>query len=227
MSRFAIFALVALIVLVGCVVITPSAEAVPSCVNAGNVTALGSIGCDLGPLNFSNFVVSPTGVAANIFLGGLSQVLGASTELTFQISHSPSPASLADILFFYTVKTLNGQPTIGGVDLFNPGSNVAIREVTCADPFVNGVCTSGLLSDYVAVSNSMKSATFTPTVSTLFVRKDIMLGPDSFISEFTNSHEDVPTATPEPATLLLLGSSLTALGMAARRRIRKTPIAAA
>jgi hypothetical protein len=42
MSRFAIFALVALIVLVGCVVITPSAEAVPSCMNAGNVTALGS-----------------------------------------------------------------------------------------------------------------------------------------------------------------------------------------
>lgn len=227
MGRFSIFALVALIVLMGCVVITPSAEAVPSCMNAGNVTGLGSIGCDLGPLNFSNFVVSPTGVAANIFLGGLSQVLGTSTELTFQISHSPSPASLADILFYYTVKTLSGQPTIDGVDIFNPGSNVVIREITCANPFVNGVCSSGLLSDYVAVSNSMKSATFTPAVSTLFVRKDIMLGPDSFISEFTNSHEDVPTATPEPATLLLLGSSFTALGMAARRRIRKTPVAAA
>lgn len=74
MGGFAILAPVSLIVLVGSVAITPAAEAVPSCVNAGNVTGLGADGCNLGPLNFSNFVVSPVGVTANIFLGALSEV---------------------------------------------------------------------------------------------------------------------------------------------------------
>ena len=61
---------------------TPSAEAVPSCMNAGNVTGLGPIGRDLGSLNFSKFVVSPVGVAANIFLGGLSAVVANNVNLT-------------------------------------------------------------------------------------------------------------------------------------------------
>jgi hypothetical protein len=34
---------------------------------------------------------------------------------------------------------------------------------------------------------------------------------------------DTPTATPEPATILLLGSALTAAGVISRRRWRKTP----
>ena len=37
---------------------------------------------------------------------------------------------------------------------------------------------------------------------------------NSFLSEFTNSH-------PEPATLLLLGSSLAAAGVAVRKRARR------
>jgi hypothetical protein len=226
MGRFVSLALISLITLTGTLAITPIAEAVPSCMNAGNVTAIGSDGCNLGPLNFSNFVVSAAGVTANIFLGGLSTVVGPNANLTFQISHSPSPANLADILFYYTVKTISGQATIGGVDLYNPGHNVAIRETTCGTEFVNGVCTSGLLSDYTAVGNSIQNATFTPLQSTLFVRKDIQLGPDSFISEFTNSHDEAPTSAPEPATLVLLGSSLAGLGMAARRRRRNAAASA-
>ena len=218
MSRFAILALTSLVVLMGSVAVTSNAEAVPSCMNTGNVAAIGSIGCDLGTLNFSSFVVSPVGVAANIFLGGLSSVVANNVNLTFQVSHDPSPANLADIMLYYTVKTLSGQTELGGVDLYNPGKNVTIRETVCGSQFLNGVCTTGSLADYVVTGGNIGNATFTPLASTIYVKKDIQLLQDSFISEFTNSHDEPPAEAPEPATLLLLGSSLTALGVAARRR---------
>ncbi len=219
-------ALISLIVVVSGILALPTAaRAVPSCINAGNVTGIGAGGCDLGPLNFSNFVVSPTGVAANIFLGALSNVDGLNTNLAFQVSHSPSPANLADIMFLYTAKTLSGAATIGGVDLYSAGHNVTIRETACATPFVNGFCATGLLADNVATDNTLVNSVFTPQ-SAIYLRKDIMLGPDSFISEFTNSHDDAIAPTPEPATLILLGSTIAGLGMAARRRSR-TPTATA
>jgi hypothetical protein len=218
MNRFATLVIALLIAALGSVVVAPSAEAVPSCMNAGNVTGLGGAGCSLGGLNFYDFAVSPVGVAANLFLGGFSEVAGSKINLTFQVSHDPSPANLADILLYYTVKTLTGQPGLGGVDLYNPGKNVTIRETVCGSAFDNGVCATGTLADYVVPAGTIASADFSSLASIIYVRKDIQLLQDSFISEFTNSHELAPV--PEPATLLLLGSSLAAAGMALRRRTR-------
>lgn len=205
------------LLLLGIMLVHAPAEAVPSCLGAGDVTLLGSAGCVEGGLQFLNFAVSPAGVAAKILLGTFSNVTGQDVNLNFQISHDPSPANLADVLLYYQVQTLSGLADISGVDLFNPGHNVTIRETVCATPFDGGVCASGLLADLVVQGNSSLAAPFTGLQSVAYIRKDIQLLQDSFISEFTNSHD--LASTPEPATLLLLGSSFATLGVALRRRL--------
>jgi hypothetical protein len=139
---------ISLIAAVGTIGIAPIAHAIPSCVNAGDVTALWSAGCNLGGLNFTDFAVSPVGMVAKIYLGAFSAVVGNNVNLSFQVAHSPSPATLADMLFTYTVNTLSGLPELGGVDLYNAGLNVTIKETVCATKLVGGVCPSGALADY-------------------------------------------------------------------------------
>lgn len=212
MSRFVALSLL----LLGIVMVGSPAEAVPSCVGADDVTLLGPNGCVQGGLKFYDFNVSPTGVAAKVFLGAFSNVIGQDVNLNFQISHDPSPATLADILLYYTVQTVNGAAELAGVDLFNPGHNVTIRETVCATPFNGGVCSTGLLADLIVPGNSSLAAPLTSLQSIAYIRKDIQLLQGAFISEFTNSHDLTPT--PEPATLLLVGSTLAALGVAIRRR---------
>lgn len=225
MSRFATLVLA---LLISTAVLVPTAEAIPSCMGAGDVTLL-SEGCTQGGLNFTGFNVSPAGVVAKILLGTFSTTIGQDVNLTFQVAHDPSPANLADILFYYTVQPALSGMAITGIDLFNPGKNVTIRENACATEFQNGVCTTGLLADLVVPGQAISEAFFSPQ-SVVHIRKDIQLLQDSFISEFTNSHD--LSSVPEPATLLLLGSTLAGLGVAIRKRSRKaeasaTPDAAA
>lgn len=216
MGRFVSLALAAAITLMGAAVVATPAEAI-SCVGAGDVTLLGPAGCAQGGLTFTDFSVAAAGfTGAKIFLSTLSTNIGQDVNLNFQVAHDPSPVSLADILFSYTV-TAGAGAALNGVDLFNPGQNVTIREVVCADAFVNGVCGSSPLADLVVGGNSSLARNFDPD-STIFIRKDIQFGNNAFISEFTESHD--LTLAPEPSTLLLLGSALAGLGVAGRKKIR-------
>ncbi|HEY7249032.1 MAG TPA: PEP-CTERM sorting domain-containing protein [Methylomirabilota bacterium] len=219
MGRLVSIALVATIALMGVTVVGTPAEAV-SCVGAGDVTLLGPVGCTQGGLTFTDFSVATAGFnGAKIFLSSLSTSIGQDVNLNFQVTHDPSPVSLADILFSYTV-TAGAGTSLNGVDLFNPGQNVTIREVVCADPFVNGVCASTTLANLVVGGNSTLAANFDPD-SVISLRKDIQFGNNAFISEFTQSHDTTGlTPTPEPATLLLLGTTLAGLGVAGRKKLR-------
>jgi PEP-CTERM motif-containing protein len=216
MGRIVAVALVAIMALMGVAVVGTPAEAI-SCVGAGDVTALGPAGCTQGGLTFSDFSVAAAGfTGVTIFLSPLSATVGQDVNLNFQVAHDPSPVSLADILFSYTV-TGGGGATLNGIDLFNPGQNVTIREVACGDPFVNGVCGGSVLANLVVGPNSNLAESFDPD-SQIFIRKDIQFGNNSFISEFTQSHDLTPV--PEPATLVLLGSTLAGLGVFSRRKLR-------
>jgi PEP-CTERM motif-containing protein len=197
----------------------PGAEAI-SCLNVSNVTLLPAAGCDFGGLTFSNFNVSGSAgfTAATVGLGSSSTATPTNVNLIYQLSTTPGVGP-GDVLLSYGVTAPTGIK-LTGIDLTNDAivGPVVIGEVACRVMFSpSGTCApADRLAVLAAGTGQTMNAFFTSPVDFMFLHKDIDVGVGGFISDFSNSVDIAPT--PEPATLLLLGSTLTGIGLAWRRR---------
>jgi hypothetical protein len=218
--------LLSLILLTAGWAMTPSGAEAISCINVSDVTLLPAAGCDLGGLTFSNFTVRAGAgfTAATAGLGPFSIASPTNVNLIYHLVTNnnqtpPSAVGPGDVLLSYAVKASSGL-LLTGINLSNDAimGPVTIGELACRVMFTpGGSCApADRLAALVALPGEAKAAVFASPVEFAFLHKDIAVGPGGFISDFSNSHEISPVL--EPATLLLLGATLTGIGLAYRRR---------
>jgi hypothetical protein len=197
-------------------------QAVDTAVNASTVIVCGG-------LTFSNFEVpNATGGAA-----GLIDILAGSdydsaTGAAY-LNFNPNLGANQDEQFLFTVTGGLSQ-----IDLSLGGNDASITERACANPIAitgplavlctdpTGTTSVSPLGQITVASGAPDQPVFSspfPATSPVYIFKDIETGANGQLSEFTQSFDPGGT-TPEPLSMLLLGSGLLGIGLLRRRSVR-------
>jgi len=211
------------VIVLGFLLLAGMAAAAPvNCAGVADITTLGSDGCTLGGLTFTNFNVSTTGNLNNLTVGIANSgagtgVVGSDVDLVFQYNPNfTGGVETGDLLLTYEV--MGG--IIGVDNLFQAtpegGSSgyITITEIVCTQAFSGSVCGGTTLANFQATSSGGNpgggSATFAAT-DPAFIKKDISFN-SATMSEFSNSQ-----LVPEPMTLSLMGMGLLGIGLLGRK----------
>lgn len=209
-----------------------SASLIPCTLNqAADTPVTSSTVVTCGGLTFSNFeVTNATGGAAGIvdILAG-SDYDSASGAAYLNFNPNLGGAN-EDEEFLFTVTGGLSQ-----IDLSVGGNNASVTERACANPIsLTGplafLCTDSTgntewnpLGQITVASGAPDQPVFSsefPSTSPVYIFKNIETGANGQLSEFTQSFEPA-SSTPEPLSMVLLGSGLLGIGLL-RRKSRKS-----
>jgi hypothetical protein len=200
---------------------------VPMCTpeNLSDYEGLGSTGCTIGDLTFSNFSYTPTEIGGAITPPAttvmVDPISGVESGLTFAAGWAAGQSQLEDSLINFKVSCTGCEIDDWVLQIGGEGeSGDGLVNVAETSPEVG----TGLVQSSVAnVTTGVGSGTFMP-VTSLSVTKDILVfgggvtDTSSALSSVTNLFSTI--ATPEPSLVILCAGLMGLVPIARRKFVR-------